>query len=314
MHLPASSDLDGSNRQCLDVLKSHGFVGKMGTSDESKPRCVFAPKGRPFVTVGFDNHSPRAVFAPSPNANVSDMHFLELHHKLLSEGWSLQEKMTSKDQEKILHDVQGVAKREARLQLQAWNSPFKVGQPKIFWISPSAKTFCAPYMQALLLASVHAKEVPQLQPVQFCTALLAGKEYKGRDQRKPRAGFLFGAETHPQTTSRKAKRADKNARSANPNQEDPPSDGLSDNDQEAEEVDSNNDSGSDNLGDIAGDDTEADDDEEHASAQPRSQHIMSQQQFNKGKTLTNAKQIKTQYMKGIVILPVCLAMRSLACH
>ena len=314
VHVPASSDPDGSKRRCLDVLESHGFVGKMGSSDELKTRWFLTQKGRSLVTVGFDIHSPRAVFAPSPNANVTDMNVLELHHKLLSEGWSLEEKMTSKDQEKILHDVQGLAKREAVLQLQAWNNPYKIGQPKIFWISPSAKTFCVPYMQALLLASVHGKEVPHLQPVQFYTALLAGKEYKGPQQRMPRGGFLFGAETHPQATSRKAKRADKNVRSANPDQEDPPSDGLSENDQEADEVDGNDDSGSDNLEDIVGDDTEADDDKDDASAQPRSQHIMSQQQFHKSNTLTNAKQINTKYMQGIMILPVCLAMRNLACR
>ena len=122
---------------------------------------------------------------------------------------------------------------------------------------------------------------------------MAAESYKGRVARKSRQGFQFGADTHPHTKSSKAKRVGKKAVSSKLDQEGVPSDvsdGLDEDDErrmgpaDDQDDDADNDgSSSDGLEDVAGGDTEEDGGEDDTGAQPRSQHIMNQQQSLKQK-------------------------------
>ena len=189
VHLLPSSDPDRSLHRCLECLKGHGFVNKASDGGLGT-KWFFTRQGRAHIQVGYDISSPHELFSSQGIANLDSMNVLELHHKMVSEGWVLQQKLSLK-QSRVLQKDLGLAEGS----VDGSKQPYRVGEEKRWWLAPTQKTLSTSYMLALLKAGEHQRPVEHLRPNLYYVALLEGKEYKPQ-VRGPKVAFEFGSESH----------------------------------------------------------------------------------------------------------------------
>jgi len=118
---------------------------------------------------------PRRTLAPRLAVPLEECDVFELHHKLSQRGWSY-----------AITEPRQIPK------------DYVHGDEKVWWLSPTSKTFSFYYFLALLQAASHKKPVPFKAVAAQYNAIIAGRDYvKKQSVKSRRRMFNLDAEEVP---------------------------------------------------------------------------------------------------------------------
>ena len=133
--------------------------------------------------------NPVRLFKGADGVQDAELHDVELHHRLAEAGWTCQ-----------------VATTRSRAHAP---TPYKKGEPKVFWLTEGQKCFDRFYFMCLLKAMEGSLQVavPHLEQTSFYKSTLLGKEHV----KKRRVSFAFGASAPAPRATKRARVASRSA-------------------------------------------------------------------------------------------------------
>jgi hypothetical protein len=200
---PTSKD-HALQHKFLTLMETYNYVYRERAADTWR----LTASGKSTIDQSYTIKATRKVMKTKANTTTSDCTTLELHYLLERDRWHGE---------------------HPPLNSKSKPLAYVIGNPKVWYLSRSAKTFSHNYFLALLLADVHKQPVEPFRSATHYQDIINGTPPSERRAREHKHGFDFNAQVHPDHSGRRlrVKTPDK-SKGAGPDEDGPDAETESD--------------------------------------------------------------------------------------